>query len=86
MVRRPPGSTLFPYTTLFRSQEKRQQAWDTFVSSIEENGLLGLSENDLLFPWHINIDLQSLYLSFGYSLGLASRNKQNVTEIGRAHV
>src|SRR3989442_3496191 len=24
MIRRPPRSTLFPYTTLFRSQEERQ--------------------------------------------------------------
>src|SRR3712207_7199179 len=27
MIRRPPRSTLFPYTTLFRSQ-RRQHAWD----------------------------------------------------------
>src|SRR3712207_8501103 len=25
MIRRPPRSTLFPYTTLFRSQEEQQQ-------------------------------------------------------------
>src|SRR3712207_8787614 len=25
MIRRPPRSTLFPYTTLFRSEQKRQQ-------------------------------------------------------------
>src|SRR3712207_9255283 len=25
MIRRPPRSTLFPYTTLFRSQRKRQR-------------------------------------------------------------
>src|SRR2546422_5821064 len=25
MIRRPPRSTLFPYTTLFRSQESRKQ-------------------------------------------------------------
>src|SRR2546430_14129846 len=25
MIRRPPRSTLFPYTTLFRSQERRYQ-------------------------------------------------------------
>src|SRR2546422_7765615 len=27
MIRRPPRSTLFPYTTLFRSQAHRQQGW-----------------------------------------------------------
>src|SRR3712207_8475702 len=26
MIRRPPRSTLFPYTTLFRSREQRRQA------------------------------------------------------------
>src|SRR3712207_8792060 len=28
MIRRPPRSTLFPYTTLFRSDERRQLAHD----------------------------------------------------------
>src|SRR2546430_7341636 len=27
MIRRPPRSTLFPYTTLFRSFERRHGAW-----------------------------------------------------------
>src|SRR5438067_8025407 len=27
MIRRPPRSTLFPYTTLFRSPPARQRAW-----------------------------------------------------------
>src|SRR3712207_7745323 len=27
MIRRPPRSTLFPYTTLFRSQELRTRSW-----------------------------------------------------------
>src|SRR2546430_9150880 len=29
MIRRPPRSTLFPYTTLFRSREARQHAPET---------------------------------------------------------
>src|SRR2546427_5517488 len=28
MIRRPPRSTLFPYTTLFRSPFRRARAWD----------------------------------------------------------
>src|SRR3712207_8673900 len=28
MIRRPPRSTLFPYTTLFRSEQLREQAGD----------------------------------------------------------
>src|SRR2546426_3685997 len=30
MIRRPPRSTLFPYTTLFRSLPRHVQAWRTF--------------------------------------------------------
>src|SRR3712207_6946831 len=30
MIRRPPRSTLFPYTTLFRSQDERIWAWMPF--------------------------------------------------------
>src|SRR5260370_26595836 len=37
MIRRPPRSTLFPYTTLFRSQPER---FGAFVNSICNNVLL----------------------------------------------
>src|SRR2546429_4132546 len=43
MIRRPPRSTLFPYTTLFRSQEicsVLQNYW--IVLATEENALLAL--------------------------------------------
>src|SRR2546430_11296578 len=36
MIRRPPRSTLFPYTTLFRS-EARQAKRDRLVVSVEQN-------------------------------------------------
>src|SRR2546430_7355514 len=32
MIRRPPRSTLFPYTTLFRSLEQRQREADAAVA------------------------------------------------------
>src|SRR2546421_4033127 len=32
MIRRPPRSTLFPYTTLFRSELDETQARDVFLS------------------------------------------------------
>ena len=38
MLRRPPRSTLFPYTTLFRSYEKNQFEYPPeIVSTINEN-------------------------------------------------
>src|SRR2546430_17678158 len=40
MIRRPPRSTLFPYTTLFRSLEQQEDVWE-FVGTLplpdEEN-------------------------------------------------
>src|SRR2546422_5572061 len=39
MIRRPPRSTLFPYTTLFRSSEKwhgeYQSGWDGILKHVE---------------------------------------------------
>src|SRR2546430_3602648 len=35
MIRRPPRSTLFPYTTLFRSPPK---LFDTLLALVEESG------------------------------------------------
>src|SRR2546429_1074674 len=34
MIRRPPRSTLFPYTTLFRSNEARAQGIEPLVSKL----------------------------------------------------
>src|ERR1022692_3441766 len=33
MIRRPPRSTLFPYTTLFRSYDSVQDSWDAHIRS-----------------------------------------------------
>src|SRR2546429_9939823 len=38
MIRRPPRSTLFPYTTLFRSRSaKRPCVWDAFWPNSRQN-------------------------------------------------
>src|SRR3712207_9177696 len=34
MIRRPPRSTLFPYTTLFRSNDYREQAFSSLNASV----------------------------------------------------
>src|SRR5258708_15479613 len=38
MIRRPPRSTLFPYTTLFRSQELLRQPRGDFAATAERAG------------------------------------------------
>src|SRR3712207_8925985 len=36
MIRRPPRSTLFPYTTLFRSMEAEIQALSSLLENVEQ--------------------------------------------------
>src|SRR2546430_15166833 len=60
MIRRPPRSTLFPYTTLFRSSSRvaeqllrQARAWVEAAQSYEKNQL-GLSQiflNSLRLTW-----------------------------------
>src|SRR3712207_7629422 len=47
MIRRPPRSTLFPYTTLFRSRAARQASDDTTACEAFE-AALGVYRGDLL--------------------------------------
>lgn len=60
-------------------QESRERTWQAFVDSMHGNSFLGIAENDLHIPTHINLNLQTLYLSYGYCLGLACQNKRNVS-------
>src|SRR3712207_9507178 len=50
MIRRPPRSTLFPYTTLFRSGKKRKNNADLGVRQLKETvDALVIIPNDKLF-------------------------------------
>lgn len=60
-------------------RESRENNWQSFVSSLQGNGLLGVGEKELLFPQHMKLDIQTLYLSYGYCLALACHNKQCVS-------
>src|SRR5256885_13054085 len=50
MIRRPPRSTLFPYTTLFRSQKNQTQfnlrRWTELLSDVELANIEGRIETD----------------------------------------
>src|SRR2546429_7211528 len=53
MIRRPPRSTLFPYTTLFRSNQQAQEvaaalAKSTLDSWLEKDSTLALSQDEVL--------------------------------------
>src|SRR2546430_11566095 len=70
MIRRPPRSTLFPYTTLFRSQqalqtlkmalkdaERRGQRVDTALFEIKRNRYV--SKEPRFLTWEEVLELQS---------------------------
>src|SRR2546425_1857265 len=49
MIRRPPRSTLFPYTTLFRSERLRDRGLAGIAAAEDANGLRELLRADALF-------------------------------------
>ena len=58
MIRRPPRSTLFPYTTLFRSLNDIKKAVESFehVVNIHHIHVWSVGEKDIHLEAHVNID------------------------------
>src|SRR3989442_11027150 len=72
MIRRPPRSTLFPYTTLFRSQTHPD-----FVVIHPRRGVLILETKD----WRLETDrkstrLNSSHVRISYAVFCLKKNKQ----------
>src|SRR5687767_15211929 len=85
MIRRPPRSTLFPYTTLFRSEEKRaiSQELQKYQSALSDETALQLSSDRARSEEHTS-ELQSLaYLVC--RLLLEKKKKTNKHIIRRKH-
>src|SRR3712207_7778794 len=80
MIRRPPRSTLFPYTTLFRSFEGR---------SVRANILRVLASQaatDSEFLGRVRKDLEGTIIEYGYHLTaeemrLAERSEEHTSEL-----
>src|SRR5258707_9826281 len=51
MIRRPPRSTLFPYTTLFRSRNRRNQQLDRIAGQLAVPKVVGFSARE-----HVGVD------------------------------
>src|SRR2546429_6409715 len=87
MIRRPPRSTLFPYTTLFRSNIRN----DTFEGTARELLRVGFDRNhpmaDLIFNPLVRPgqdDYGNLYVSVGDG---ASRSEEHTSELqSRLHL
>src|SRR5438477_3054171 len=70
MIRRPPRSTLFPYTTLFRSQR---------AQDIAASGIAPLDEADLRFAMgkdRKSTRLNSSHMSISYAVFCLKKKKK----------
>src|SRR3712207_6896473 len=76
MIRRPPRSTLFPYTTLFRSDHLRDPP-DVPLHALEapEHLVLVLSLQDARYPSFLPISSRSS------STTVASRSEEHTSEL-----
>src|ERR1039457_7623854 len=68
MIRRPPRSTLFPYTTLFRSSTR--QPWP----------LLNTPDTHMKFPDRKSTRLNSSHLVISYAVFCLKKKKQTTEE------
>src|SRR5256885_12966814 len=88
MIRRPPRSTLFPYTTLFRSQGGFRMDWETSSASRvtlqgdlydgriaqDSGGDIGVSGGNVMAKW-------SRTLSERSSLAAHLRSEEHTSEL-----
>src|SRR3989449_8037376 len=94
MIRRPPRSTLFPYTTLFRSlglSHIDPVATRLFIGRFLNETLASVLDIDLDFPREIREELiRRVYTRYGHEhVGLVCsfptyRLRSTVREIGKA--
>src|SRR2546430_11779623 len=76
MIRRPPRSTLFPYTTLFRSQ----RSFDLERGPLLRVNLLRLGEHD-----HVLVVIMHHIVSDAWSLGVLMREVSVLYERSEEH-
>src|SRR5258705_5995813 len=87
MIRRPPRSTLFPYTTLFRSTAKTcdstaRSAWHR-ARFFNERDLFGKPLHT--FPDRKSTRLNSSHLGISYAVFCLKKKKKNI-RVKRVHI
>src|SRR5256886_17112939 len=79
MIRRPPRSTLFPYTTLFRSPRVRQSALPMNPASVGTSALLELRGVGKRFGGVVAVNGLDLTVEAGEVRGLIGPNGSGKT-------
>src|SRR3712207_7518084 len=95
MIRRPPRSTLFPYTTLFRSQQEEQRVGGAVAAQVVGDGVdaVRLSREpalDLVQEGHPVGDrkstrLNSSHANISYAVFCLKKNTTNTNVMHGAH-
>src|SRR2546427_6406850 len=70
MIRRPPRSTLFPYTTLFRSPSSRLPVWQSGIAAASHGPAASTARPDRrleALPHHAARDRKSTRLNSSHS-------------------
>src|SRR3712207_7760242 len=83
MIRRPPRSTLFPYTTLFRSNGKREvkEPYRTLFRAV-----YGMTDEELFNPVHeaVNVTDSGEYAALAERIRTAGRDRKS-TRLNSSH-
>src|SRR2546422_6342544 len=81
MIRRPPRSTLFPYTTLFRS------LFTTERSANENLAREGIPADRIYFVGNVMIDTLMKHQHRATALGMPERSEEHTSELqSRLHL
>src|SRR5438067_8938280 len=90
MTRRPPRSTLFPYTTLFRSLKGKIRTPTTPDGVIQDNSILKMLENSLsdgVFEQdRKSTRLNSSHVSISYAVFCLKKKNSRLVAVHRREV
>src|SRR2546427_8011622 len=79
MIRRPPRSTLFPYTTLFRSERQSTHTPEGGVLTREVNLLEGEADCFNMFPDRKSTRLNSSHSQISYAVFCLKKKKKKAS-------
>src|SRR3712207_7450594 len=77
MIRRPPRSTLFPYTTLFRSRRLQLRDRSADVGQLDDVGIGGLGELAQLGEDRKSTRLNSSHANISYAVFCLKKKNKN---------
>src|SRR5438309_8603561 len=81
MLRRPPRSTLFPYTTLFRSRYLPQQARREWKPAPLDAGVVHLPEATTLIVGVGGISAEAARLAAAFGMKVLGRSEEHTSEL-----